>query len=83
MLAFLPKLICFFLGQCLLRAVPMLSNDCVVCNMTCLDIASIVCLVLLFSGVHAVFPKNLTKDARASLAPLPSKTMPACSSHTV
>lgn len=53
----------------------MLSNDCFVCNMTCLDIAHIVCLVLLFSRVDAVFPNNLTKGTRAMLAPLPSKTM--------
>lgn len=69
--------------HCVLRFVPLLSNDCFVCNMTCLDIAHIVCLVLLFSRVDVVFPKNLTKDTRTSLAPLPSKTMPACNSHIV
>lgn len=61
----------------------MMSSDCFVCNMACLDIAHIVCLVLLFSRVDVVFPKNLTRDAGASLAPLPSKTMPAYNSHIV
>lgn len=33
-----------------LGGVPVLSNDSFVCNVTCLDIARILCLVLLFSG---------------------------------
>lgn len=65
------------------RGEPALSNDPFVCNTTCLDIARILCRVLLFSRVDAAFPGNLTKDARTSPAPLASITMLACTSHAV
>lgn len=42
----------------LLRVVPTLSSDCFVCNMTCLDIANIVCLLLLFSRGGCGIPQE-------------------------